>query len=100
MSRNQFDQWLKEWYENTTERTVGEYGNYGQRPHIFVSNNNRIFHLNADTKRLGVEEYLHLLAIETNIIWNIIPNRNGVFNKVAFGREKKVIPGFYLYLCQ
>jgi len=99
MTKSQFNLWLRKWEDETSEKTVGEFGNYGQTPHIYVKDIGRLFHLNADTKRAGVGEYLKFLDSESHLIWEIVPNRNQVLNKVAFGKNKEIIKGFYLYIC-
>lgn len=30
--------------------------------------------------------------------WQVVPNRNGVINKIAFRDDGKVTPGWYCYL--
>ncbi|MDO9107152.1 MAG: hypothetical protein Q7U57_19595 [Methylovulum sp.] len=73
----------------------------GQHSHndpLFIKEEDKVFKLNPDTKRQGVKEYLDLLAKnQGNLPWVIVANANGRMNKVAFGYDKVVIPGFYLY---
>jgi len=56
------------------------------------------YYLNADTTRDGVVKYIRLLdEAGGKLSWSVVPNERGVESKVAFGKERIVIPGFYLY---
>ena len=58
----------------------------------------RAFHLNADTRRQGVLEYLALLDADPHVDWHVVPNARGHLDKAAFGPDLRIIPGLYLYL--
>jgi hypothetical protein len=48
--------------------------------------------------REGVDEYVRLLdEAGGKLAWSVVENEKGVENKVAFGPDRTVIPGFYLY---
>lgn len=87
-------QWLKE--SDNTE-TIGDKGNFGKKAWVFVRHNDRLYHLNADTTHNGVEEYFRVKQEDGNY-WFIVTNRNSKLNKVAFGKNRTIIPGLYLYL--
>ena len=99
LTRQSFDSWLLNWYQNTNEKTVGDIGNFKQQAFLWVEENGAKFRLNADTKREGVEIYLNLLKENYGSLnWSIVANLKGKINKVAFGEDKIKIRGFYLYL--
>jgi hypothetical protein len=55
-----------------------------------------VCHLNSNTTREGVAGYLAVARTEPPE-WVVVRNAQGVENKVAFGPERRVVPGFYLY---
>lgn len=67
MTKEQFYKWLRNWY-STTEKTITEMGSYGGTAYIYIKDREDIFHLNADTTREGVEEYLKLLDISSTTL--------------------------------
>lgn len=87
---------LEKWYNNTNER-IGRISTveFGNQAWIHVIYENNTYHLNADTKREAVKKYLDDCK---SLNWNLIDNRRGKRNKVAFGAEEITIAGFYLYL--
>ncbi len=98
LTRDVFHNELRKWYENTDEETIGDVGSYGGVAWVWITDETNEYHLNADTKRRGVQEYLALLREYENLLeWSIVQNSLGVLNKVAFGPDKKVIKRFYLY---
>mgnify|MGYP000737109970 CR=1 FL=1 len=98
MTKDQFHKWLKNWYNNSTEKTISDYGNHGQPAYLHIKDGGNLFHLNADTQRIGVEAYLKLLDTENDLLWSVVLNKNMKMNKIAFGENKKIIKGFYLYI--
>jgi len=78
--------------------TVGDAVKHGGKAWIWVRRLARHYHLNADSTGDGVAEYLGLWVRHgSSLQWTIVPNARGRMNKVAFGPEKREIPGFYLY---
>ncbi len=64
---------------------------------MWIQHGARRFHLNADTTRERVGEYLAMLAREPELQWTVVRERAGRLTTVVFGRRQQVIPGFYLY---
>ncbi|MDP2904428.1 MAG: DEAD/DEAH box helicase [Methylovulum sp.] len=96
LSRIDFDEKLKEWYSTSNDPFMGSYKN-NSAP-LFIKQEDSVYKLNQDTKRHGVKLYLDLLAkYQGKLPWVIVANENGRMNKVAFGYDKVIIPGFYLY---
>ena len=96
-SKREFTEVLRAWHSDTDERTIGETGTYGRRAWLWIDLGGREFHLNADTKRHGVEAYLERVARNgADQPWHVVPNRNGLINRVAPGHLDP-IPGLYLY---
>ncbi len=99
ITRAEFDSALKAWFDGANPgEWVGDRGGRGQAPWIFVRDLGRVFHLNADSNREGVREYLGMLTTSPNLEWTVVLNRNGTPNKVAFGPDQRTISGFYLYV--
>jgi hypothetical protein len=61
-SRNEFDQTLREWYENTDEETISNQSEFGKADWLLLEDAGREFYLNADAHRDGIERYLDMLA--------------------------------------
>lgn len=100
LSRLRFHEVLRRWVaEAPAEVTIGDTGTYGQRAWLWVREAGHDYRLNVDTTRDGVVAYLALVSIYGDpLAWQIVPNRKGRANKVAFGPEKRTFPGFYFYL--
>lgn len=94
-----FQDLLRDWYDNSNEERIGDPNLRGQLAWIWVIDGTKKYHLNSDTKRVAVKEYLDLIKREgSDIEWQIVLNNRGKLNKVAFGGEKQTIKGFYFYL--
>lgn len=99
ITRAEFDSALLAWLDEAKPgEWVGDRGGRGQAPWIFVRDLGRVFHLNADSNREGVREYLGMLATSPNLQWTVVLNSKGTLNKVAFGLDQRTIAGFYLYV--
>ncbi|NOT13388.1 MAG: hypothetical protein HOP23_16420 [Methylococcaceae bacterium] len=97
LNRTDFEERLRDWYSNSTDSILGIHND--SSPLYVVKHEDRVYKLSQDTKRPGVKLYLELLAkYPGNLVWSIVANANGRMNKVAFGPDKIVISGFYLYL--
>ncbi|HYH81117.1 MAG TPA: hypothetical protein VEX86_15045 [Longimicrobium sp.] len=78
--------------------TVGDAETFGGKPWVWIEHAGRRSYLNADTTADAVDVYLGLRdAAGGELDWSVVPNRAGRMNKVAFGPDQLVIPGFYLY---
>jgi len=97
LSRAEFEERLRAWYQSTDETRIGDGGSYGGAPWVWVRHGTGLYHLNADTKREGVGAYLNLLAKEPSLRWIVGEGRAGKLTKVLFGDRQVAIPGFYLY---
>ena len=100
MTKDQFNEWLRTWCSTSSDKTISDYEDYGQSTYLYIQEDGNLYHLNADTKREAVEEYLKLLDSNKDLLWTIVPNRKLRLNKVAFGENKKILKGFYLYIIQ
>jgi hypothetical protein len=101
-SREEFTQRLKQWYEGSTEPTLGDVGAYGRQPWVWVSVCGHELHLNADTTREGVKAYLDRVAeFGQGMDWHVRANNRGrSINQVCFDPDETPIPGFNLYVKQ
>ncbi len=96
-SKGEFTELLRAWHRDTDEPTIGDTGTYGRQQWLWVDVGGLELHLNADTKRVGVERYLERVARSgPEQPWYVVPNRNGRINRVAPGVPEP-IAGFYLY---
>ncbi len=92
---------LETWLSESDASTIGDVGNFGRAPWIFVMlSHGRKAILNADTKRAAVAEYVrHAHQRGSEAPWSVVPNtRNGRFNKLIFREDGEVTPGWYCYL--
>lgn len=99
LSRSAFHARLRDWYEEAFDGdTVGDSASYGGRAWVWVRHQGSLYALNADTTYEGVSEYVDLLdAYGDGLAWAVVPNARGKPNKLAFGPERRVLAGFYLY---
>ena len=99
ITRERFDAALRAWVEQAQPgEWIGDRQGRGQAAWIFVRDLGKYYHLNADSNREGVREYVGMLAVDPELAWTIVPNRNGKPNKVAFGSEQRTISGFFFYV--
>jgi hypothetical protein len=98
-SKQEFTDLLRKWYDHTDERVIGGSPEYNQTPWLWVQIGTFECHLNADTKRQGVREYLErVIRYSAGLEWRVCANQNGKFNKVCFSPDAYPIAGFYLYV--
>jgi hypothetical protein len=99
-SKQEFTTLLRRWYECTSEDVIGPSASQGRTPWLWLQVGDVECHLNADTKRLGVQRYLELVERHSpGMAWHIRLNQNGInINKVCFGPGIERIRGFYLYV--
>lgn len=90
--------WLERWYRETDMETIGGVGEYVRRPWVRAGIGAVACHLNANTTRGGVAEYLELARQEgPRLPWFVVPSRRGIINEVAVGRNQVRIRGFHLF---
>jgi hypothetical protein len=99
VSKEEFTIRLRRWYENTTEDVIGGNAPQGRTPWLWIQIGDVECHLNADTKRLGVQRYLEMVERYGSVMeWSVRVHQNGInINKVCFGPRAERIRGFYLY---
>ena len=90
--------WLQRWHGDTRWETLGNVGEFVRRPWLKVGIGAVSCHLNANSTRAGVAEYLALVAEQgPKLPWFVVSGRGGLINEVAVGREQVRIRGFHLY---
>jgi hypothetical protein len=99
LTRSNFHAQLRDWYEDAFDGdTVGDATSYGGRPWVWVRHEGSLYSLNADTTHEGAGEYVDLLdAYGDALAWTVAPDARGGGSKVAFGPERRAIPGFHLH---
>jgi hypothetical protein len=100
VSRHELYRLLDGWMKTTNEETVGDVANHaGVTAWVWVSVGDHTCRLHADATREGVSKLLQMnREVDGELDWHVIANNRGNFNKVAFGDDKRVIPGIFLYL--
>jgi hypothetical protein len=100
VSRDEFYELLDAWFKTTNESTVGDVvNNAGVTAWVWVRVGEHTCRLHADATRDGVSQFLHMKReADGELAWHVIANNRGNFNKVAFGSNKQIIPGIFLYL--
>ena len=91
ISRAAFEARLRRWYELTDDARVGDDSSFGGTPWVWIQNGARRFHLNADTTREGVGEYLAMLTREPELQWTVVRGRAGRLNWLS--RDCTSTPG-------
>jgi hypothetical protein len=99
-SKPELVQVLQDWLNASDEATIGRVDNYGGKAWISIRlDKERTAVLNADTKRVAVEEYVKDARTRgADVPWAILPNRKGRWNKLAFRADGEPTPGWYCYL--
>jgi hypothetical protein len=99
ISKAEFHERLIRWWKDADDALVGDPVTHRRTAWLWVRDGHRLFRLNADTTREGVQEYLELLRSERGRIdWTIVESAAGKMTKTAFGPEQRVIRGFHLYV--
>lgn len=98
-SKTDFVRVLQRWYDGTDEPTIGGVGSYGGKAWLWVRVGGYECHLNADTKRDAVFQFLEWARFRgSEYPWHVRANRKGVCNKVVVHPQGIETPGFYLYV--
>jgi hypothetical protein len=99
ITKLEFHRRLEDWYRESRAPLIGDPGVPGMTGWVFVRDGHMLAKLHADTTRAGVGEYLALLRSQRGELpWYVVESARGQPTKVAFGAERRIIPGFYLYL--
>jgi hypothetical protein len=93
---------FREWLAATNDRYIGPAGEDERTAWVHVRDGERRFKLHSDTNRPAVEEYLKLVGVHgDDIEWQVVENRRGNMNAVAFGPDATRLDStLYLYLVQ
>jgi hypothetical protein len=94
---DEFVQLLRGWLDKTDEKTVGDTDAYKGKPWLRLHIGDVGCHLNADTRREGVEKLLAVVGRE-GPRFSVIANNGGVkVNRVVAGEAKEPIKYLYFY---
>lgn len=89
---------LEQWVSQTNEDTIGD-PSFGRAPWISFDTTVGIADLNADTTRSAIERMLKSTRMHQQAPWQVIENRRGNINKIAFDL-RDTHEGWYAYLRQ
>ncbi len=99
ITKLEFHRRLEEWYRGSHAGLIGDPDVPGMTGWVFVRDGHMLAKLHADTTRAGVGAYLELLRSRRGeLTWHVVESARGQPTKLAFGTERRVVPGFYLYL--
>ena len=98
LNRTQFHETLRNWLVDSDEIRIGDPSLPGVTAWIYVSHAGHLFHLNADTPRRAIADYMALVARDGEALeWTVVKNSRGKENAVAFGASLERIKSLYLY---
>ncbi len=99
LTKTELHRRLREWL-TSDEAIIGPGEAFAKSAWIHVKDGDRLFEFDPDTKRTAVEEYIGLVdRWGDELKWNIVPNRRGKPNAVAFGPDSHPLANtLYLYL--
>ena len=99
VTKSEFHRRLRSWLETTVDTQVGPVGGRGQTPWVHIRDGSRVFALNADTMRKGIERYLQLVKLfGDDLQWEIAAGQTGKMTSVGYGPDQRRIQFFYLYV--
>ena len=97
LTRQEFHRALRQWLTESSADTIGEPGKSKGRPWVIVLDEERYFHLDADTTRQAVWSYLHSVEkYGEDLAWTVRKATRGVRVQVAFGPHQLTEHEFYL----
>lgn len=100
ITRPELHRRLRAWISNAgVDSPIGDVlRNQGRTAWVWVLCGAEHYRLHADSNASGVRRYLELLdRCGDGILWSVVLSQQGRPTKVAFGPDREVIPGFYLY---
>lgn len=99
ITKTEFHRRLTEWYRRSSAPLIGDPEVPGMTGWVWVRDGHLLAKLDADTTRAGVGAYLDMLHERRGeLSWSVVESARGQATKIAFGSERRIIPGFYLYL--
>lgn len=101
VGKHQLAALLAAWLDYSDAATIGEVGSFGGSAWIRIQLGDHTAVLNRDTKRHAIFEYINDTRRRgADTPWWVVPNRNGVINKLAFRGDGEGTPGWYCYLTE
>jgi len=99
LTKAQFHQRLRHWFQSTNDAIVGREEVRGQTAWVYVRDGTDMFVLNADTSRDAVDRYLQIVtAYGDDLQWEAAQSQRGNMTAVTYGPHHVRLPPFYLYL--
>lgn len=91
---------LETWLDHSSAPTIGDTTSYGGRPLVRFLLADRRAHVNADTRRSAVEAAVAAHRRHQNQAWRVVPNRNGIINKILPWPHDGKLTGWFAYLAE
>ena len=86
------EEWLVLNKDESDSKTIGS-SEIGVTPLIWVRLDGQLYHINSDSKLIGIKEFVSNKSNK----WHIIKNNRGKLNRVTNDKHKIGIYGFYMY---
>ena len=99
LSKSEFHQRLRIWFDTTDDKIVGPQDiKYHGTEWIYVCDGSELFKLNADTPRSAVGSYLQMVDLHgDDLQWEITKSQQGKMTALAYGPEKLRCKSFNFY---
>ena len=98
LRREEFHEVLQAWLDDSFDDCIGDPRSHAGLAWIWVRHAGGHFYLNADSTRIGIRQYLHV--VEENHgdpDWALQGSVPGIRDRVAVGDSHQVIEGFEFY---
>jgi hypothetical protein len=95
LRREEFHEALRQWLDETFDNRVGDEDSHAGPAWLWVRHGGACYYLGGTSTRAGVREYLRIVTeAHGDPEWFLTGTVPGVSDRVAVGRDRKVIEGF------
>lgn len=96
--REDFHRALRTWLDESLDDRIGDPESHAGNAWLWVRHGGDHYYLNADTTRDGIRRYVRLVADDGgDPDWTMKDSEEGVRERVAVGRDRRIIDGFEFY---
>lgn len=98
MRREDFHKALRAWLDDSFDSRIGDPDSHAGPAWLWVRHGGAHYYLSGATTREGIREYMRLVtSSEGDPQWSAAEGGSAVRDRVAVGRERKVIEGFEFF---